>query len=1050
MKQFYRHIFFFLFCSVSLQAQIQFINYKYLSQADGLPSKYVFDIEEDKYGFIWLATSGGLVRYDGNQVVKFEKTAGDSVFLLSNNITSLLTTGDSLWIGTTKGLSILNLNNGKISNHSLTSNHFPRVASAGDGNYATRVRDIFEDRQGNIWLTPAFGGFVKWEKKTRQFIEFPLYPDEKIPKNYSQGAQTSLVGIIQDVHQDSIIWGAGMTSLVKLNQETGTIQRIWYDKGNEQAQFYVNRKICIHQDPQSGLIYTGSWSGGLSIYDPKTGQYDWLSKLVDNNFAKDALYDLGHLTQIVPKGNGQLYLTYEEGLFLFDPIKKKVTTIKYDIDKGQKKVFGVDLIDSEGRVWDVNNQGVTILDPVEQQFQRHSLAELNRAQAELIPRAIVEDFYPGYISLAAQYGDGIYHINPTTGHQFKSVLKTPIPNEKTFSAWGLTKLNNDALLVSATGLYLAKKQSKQIIPFEISIPAKHNITKRVIKDDFGKIWLGTLGDGLVTIDDDFTNTTSHYPKIPYANVYKPFQDSRQNIWTVTNYGHVVFDRQQQKFHVFDYNQDPSKTFIVPREYCECPNGEVWFAGETHGIGLLSSSSPEKGIIKKIILKNKKGKLLRTSRIACSPTNELWAMNSGGLIKINREDWTCEFFSTAYGVKDWHGMFQFLKNGDLFICSRDGFYTVDPNQLRRNNRLPKPYVARVISNKGIKNNTEAHLKKSPIHLEADENVITIDFSAINHTLASRTKFQYMLEGLNEEWIDPGKERSLNYSFIPGGDYIFKLRASNNEGVWNEEIYELPIHVETPWYKTSLFWLIVSGALLGLGYAYYRERIFQVRKESNLKAEFEKQKADLEMSALRAQMNPHFIFNCLNSIESYIIKNDTKKASAYLNNFSRLVRLILQNSRTSYVNLQDELDALELYIKLEQMRLRNSFSYEIIIEKNLSPENFEIPPMLIQPFVENSIWHGLQHLESGGKVKIEIQKEGESLRCIIEDNGIGRIEAGRIKAAKKIKRKSMGMSITNKRIEMINKTYDTFNEVEIKDLFDNNQKALGTRVILNIPL
>ena len=210
------------------------------------------------------------------------------------------------------------------------------------------------------------------------------------------------------------------------------------------------------------------------------------------------------------------------------------------------------------------------------------------------------------------------------------------------------------------------------------------------------------------------------------------------------------------------------------------------------------------------------------------------------------------------------------------------------------------------------------------------------------------------------------------------------------------------------------------------------------------------SELTQANLRQQMNPHFIFNCLNSIDRYIIKNDTKKASEYLNNFGRLIRLILQNSRSDYVNLKDELEALELYIKLEQMRFRNSFDYEINIQPTLNPENYEIPPMLIQPYVENAIWHGLNHKKEKGKVCVNISIKNDVIICTIQDNGIGRAASRAMMNNKEIKRQSMGMSITSERIAIINKLHATNNYVEIIDLYDEDQNPLGTRVLLNISL
>ncbi|MCB0643223.1 MAG: histidine kinase, partial [Phaeodactylibacter sp.] len=336
------------------------------------------------------------------------------------------------------------------------------------------------------------------------------------------------------------------------------------------------------------------------------------------------------------------------------------------------------------------------------------------------------------------------------------------------------------------------------------------------------------------------------------------------------------------------------------------------------------------------------------------------------------------------------------------------------------------------------------------LSPSENVLNISFSAINFTFPTATTFQYRMEGVDEDWQQPGGNRSITYTNLKGGDYRFLLKASNNEGIWSKQPATLAIHVGTPWYKTAWFYGLLALMGLGLIYLIYNFRVRQIQKESRLKADFENQIATIEMSALRAQMNPHFIFNCLNSIELYIIKNDTQKAAAYLSNFSRLVRLILQNSRSNFVNLKDELEALKLYIKLEQMRFRYSFDYVLDIEPGLDPEDYDIPPMLIQPFIENAIWHGLNQKDEKGKVQISIRNGEEVITCTIEDDGIGRVASERINAAKKVKRKSMGMSITQERIDIINKLYNTNNQVEIQDLYSPEGAPSGTRVIINIPI
>ena len=1046
MKKIFLHIILLTYLIPISLGQYQFDNYQQLNVADGAPGSYVKAFVEDKHGFIWVGSWSGLARFDGSKFDKIIRLPSDSTFLPSNYITALLLDGDSLWIGTQKGLCILNLTQRTFSNHALSTD-VPGVSNEErDRNF---INSIYKDRQGNIWIVAYYEGFIKWERKTGKFLHYPLPHSDKLAETYGILGQTTLAQITQDVKQDSIIWGASNGGIIRFNQQSGTIKRILYDKADEQTNYHVNRKICMYQDSNS-LIFTGSWNSGLSIYDPHTNDYQY----VDHSFLQNSGTAKGqdHLYTIFPGPSGYLYLTYSGGFGMFHIDSQTFKHIKKNTFKGKVISFGIDFIDSQGRIWYGKHNSILISDPVTQQFKWHSLAELNSTPEELIPRQVVEDFYPGYISVSSQYADGLYHFNPETRHTFKTAGTHIMKDDIYFHSWGLIKLNENQLLFSERkNLYTLDRESGEISPYEFQPPLKHTGINNLLKDKHGKIWVISR-EGLFSYDPTNAQMRSFNDQTKIDRLTDSFEDSQGNIWIPGFRGHMVYSSSQDNIFSFEYVKDSSLTYITPRQFCECPNGEIWLAGDREGLGLVSKEEPQKGLIRKIIPRSKSGHPVSIYKIACNQQNELWACSLSGIIKINRDDWRITSFHRDYGVKSFKDLdvFRFLKNGALIFNGRDGLYTVEPNSLKINTRLPRPYVVSISSNKGIKNSLGDHLNSVPIKLEPDENVITISFSAINHTIAKGTLFRYMLEGLDEEWIDPGNKRSFTYAYLEGGNYRFKVKAANNEGVWNPEVYELPIQVGTPWYKTPLFWIFLCLMLMGFGYAYYKDRIRQVERESRLKAEFDKKVAELEMRALRAQMNPHFIFNCLNSIDAYIIKNDTRKASEYLNNFSRLVRLILQHSRSAYVNLRDELEALELYMKLEQMRFRNSFAYEIILDEELAIENYEIPPMLIQPFVENAIWHGLNYRENGGKVSIEIGVADDLLTCIIADNGIGRKASAAIRASKKVKRKSMGMGITVERIEIINNMYQTNNQVTIQDLYDEQGEAIGTRVTLRIPL
>lgn len=231
------------------------------------------------------------------------------------------------------------------------------------------------------------------------------------------------------------------------------------------------------------------------------------------------------------------------------------------------------------------------------------------------------------------------------------------------------------------------------------------------------------------------------------------------------------------------------------------------------------------------------------------------------------------------------------------------------------------------------------------------------------------------------------------------------------------------------------LLMAGSFIFVLYKRRRDAEKQTT-EAELKAEI----LNVEMKALRAQMNPHFIFNSLNSISNYISRNDIKAADDYLLRFARLMRQILENSEKREVSLEDDLQALEDYMRLELMRLREKFSYAITVDEAIDTENTMIPPLLLQPFVENSIWHGIANKQGAGKINIFVKREGEMICCTIEDDGLGRkYTASRTEDEKK----SLGMKITQSRLDLLNRLRKSSSELKLVDL------AEGLRVEVRLP-
>jgi tetratricopeptide (TPR) repeat protein len=253
------------------------------------------------------------------------------------------------------------------------------------------------------------------------------------------------------------------------------------------------------------------------------------------------------------------------------------------------------------------------------------------------------------------------------------------------------------------------------------------------------------------------------------------------------------------------------------------------------------------------------------------------------------------------------------------------------------------------------------------------------------------------------------------------------------------------------------LLVIGGLLLRHFTYKRRQekrqmviTLKMQRLESEKQQFqlEQQASELEMQALRAQMNPHFIFNCLSSINRFILKNETAAASDYLTRFSRLIRMILNHSMKSQVTLEEELEMLCLYLDMEKLRFRNSFDYSLHIHGQLQTSSVFIPPLLLQPFAENAVWHGLMHKEGQGRLDISLETENQVLYCVMADNGVGRSAAAAWKSKSAEKEKSMGMHITRERLALINGSTNNNPFFSIEDLYDGEGNAAGTKVCLRI--
>jgi Histidine kinase len=316
------------------------------------------------------------------------------------------------------------------------------------------------------------------------------------------------------------------------------------------------------------------------------------------------------------------------------------------------------------------------------------------------------------------------------------------------------------------------------------------------------------------------------------------------------------------------------------------------------------------------------------------------------------------------------------------------------------------------------------------------------------LKEQTEAQLTLLDKNNEIKDQQlliKDQSLKEQILLKEQQQSQLTLSDKENKLKDERLKQQAFIRNA---------LLAGLLLFilLGVFIFRSISFKRKNEKlaigKTQSELMQKMSELEMQALRAQMNPHFIFNCLSSINRFILKNESKIASNYLTRFSRLMRMVLNNSQKPLIALDDELEMLELYLEMERLRFKNSFDYGITFLNKLESDNIFIPPLLLQPFCENAIWHGLMHKEGTGRLDIELSMQDNILNCIVTDNGVGREKAEEMKSKTAEKEKSMGLKITTERLALLNRENGLNTFYEIEDMKDKTGNAAGTKVTLKI--
>lgn len=1008
------------------------------------------DVKEGANGFIWLATNSGLCRFDGQRFKYYRHDADDPSSIFSNEVFCLLPVGEEVWVGTLQGISVLNINTHQFRNYQLDENG--KIDSLFRGERKD-VISILEDRQGVIWIGTKFLGLWKYEPEEDNFTRVSIEHYADFTPSFNSSKVINVLE--QSCQNDSIIWAGTATGIMEVNKYTEEI--CFYAFPNEDNSYRSGlnliRDIYHHSN---GLVYVGTWDNGLYEFDPVLKTLQQVQPLNDPH----QLLSKRPVGWIIPKSDTELWVTSNAGLFLYSTVDNRLVDW-FSNDPKREKYYGIHLVDRNNRAWQANFQGLFLYDPFIQQFYHYNFDSLIDVSQVGIVFLQQYDHEKDRLLVCPRASDGIYIFdkkqNKWTVSRFKN--KRQFSGKEPFMViYGFNQLGPDEFILSGySGLFRYRLSTALLEPIILD-PSFAGISwTETLLDGEGKFWVGTMDKGLFRIDLQTGEYTVFSQEFMLNNhlptrIGTMFEDSRGNIYIKRIDGFSVYLRREDQFHHFLYTENPDNSFPVVNDWAEDKYGRVWTCSEEGRMGYLEVEHPEKGLIEKTSIHDD-GLQGQIKGLTSDAEGNIWGITIKDIYRIDREGKVPAHFSLKYSSAplDFFGM-DMLPDGQMVITGRKGITLTYPQALKRNDEKPVPFITQVTVRQKPVEDSYPLFGNQALDLRHNENFFSFAYAAQAFTFGKDVRFRYRLDNL-EGWVDAKDQLVANYTNVPPGEYTFQLMAANNEGGWNDRMLEIPVTIRQAWFKSWWFLSILGLFIALMVFSVFQYRIQQIRKEEKIKTAYERKLASVEMSALVSQMNPHFLFNSLNSIDSYIIRNQPFKASDYLNKFAHLIRLILQNSQSTYISLENEVNGLELYLQMESMRSTGTFIYDMHISPDVDLHQIEIPPMLIQPYVENSIWHGLRHLngEREGRVDLSIAMVEKKLQITILDNGIGRVQSAELQKRKSGSHKrSMGMQITQNRIEMINKLYKADASVVITDLYDDKGVAEGTKVTLTIAI
>ncbi len=968
----------------------------------------------DQFGFIWIATNDGLVRFNGKEVTTYYRH----------------------------------------SHPGLTDD---------------QIGHVFCDRQNRIWVSTNFG--LTRVTENRQFFleiidpEKPMVDVQFVAEDgngliyalttrgtYSRNSDGS--GWIKQSWVDSLFRVGIAKDLRRFDKDSYTVVT-----PSGVMLIDLTHKKLVAFFPYEGLQCAAKFTQGQIVMGGSTGFKLFIASIdyPDNikeiprpaNFEENNLYE--QIMNLTTGSDGRIYMSLTgKGMLVLDSTLTKYTNYKHDpnsaasvMSDGLRNIIS----DSLGNVVLSSLDGVdytNIKNPAIEYINYFKDAEGNINDQRVL--SIAEDSDQ---NLWIAIRDKLIFYNPqlNTSKGLKVPPQYLEHSESFFPMWvEIVKkdevwvgLRREGIAIFKHGIFSKLLHQNDFPPYPVTI----SNTRVIKRSDDGYVYVGTE-DGLCrfTIDDHRRDTFPDDTLLRQLDSHRiidmvPLKDE---IWISSSPHGAVWHYHFKTKTLKKYNFNNGLSSNRPYGLTGPDQGNMYIGGYNSFSVIDQRDS---------IINYTKGNGIIGSRvesIELALDGSVWMTNNYNILKYLPAEKKLYKIDARQGLTNLNFPIMastILASGKIVFGANRGLVILDPKTITFNQDTLHLFVFYLNAN-----GNEIQIKpESRLNFSYKNQHLRFAFAVSDLTMADQVTYRYrMNSGERIEWSAPSTISTVDFNLNPG-KYSFEVEVFDGS-FWHPFAAPIQIRIHPPWWAEWYVIMLLICMAIGTVWWYYKTRFDKLKNDLLV----ERQIAQLESKALQSQMNPHFVFNSLNAIQECIVTGKVEEAYGYLSKFSKLLRLVLEQSDMTDVSLQEELEVLNLYISLEKLRFKDDMTYQFEIDEDLDPEEIRIPPMLIQPHLENAIWHGLRHKTGEKQLRLFIREQPENyLEVIIEDDGIGRIRAGELRDSRLggKSHKSKGKQLSENRLELLKNTHPLA-DLTIHDLYKGDHQPAGTRVILVIPI